>query len=873
MVTDTFFDLQRFAGIDADNAKWDEVATIGGTPVDPDATHHGRAFEDFYTLYDASNEIYAETLAGFENDDAEPQTVASNINIVGQSPLGTPANLGVAAHVTLTAGSGTSVGAVPVNIQTNENSAVIDVEVNLAASDYKSTVAVGTNGAVASSHTIYLSDEGGFGYLGAGATGQNVLAAGAGGAMLRHDGTDRATVIGGAGDDSIRPDKNDYVVGGGGADLFYDTAAYAIQDYDPTTDAIIATGLTSLDEVTVDKVEGTGNKIGFGGSQLTIANKNANDAIHVKVAVMDDDGNVTADRRDVVVANSNGAVNASAASTNALVIANSLRGAAVNMVVGSAQSDNIYVGNNDYVDGAGGDDLIYIDADSTGVGVAITSGTDTVSGWVFGFNPYENEVNNGATKLEVGSAGFRGRIVEDRLLISVDGGAAMVFEDTAALGTKHGQYDVLIGTDSGDKTYTAIRDGGYAEITSNEEIADYYLSDNSNTNGYLQFDAGVTEDLVDFGDEHGYLRLDGERFNAIRDLRLYNNSHASVVGSSARETVRIAGDYEASASKAVSLAGDNDVIFSSGDTGTGNTFYFGAGDGRDTINAFGHYLGVDVDPEKQLADKLYLTSFKGLRVDSYTDGDRVVFNTTDSDDVVIYEDAGLDVNGKMYQIEIQGFGTKIAKIGHSDTANNFTYDKEVSYYVGSSGNARDTLTIDDTASNVSLWLDGSQNGGEFYRGIGVVDASTATNTNISVAGSAENNTIIGGGEGTNNFLWGGAGDNMLVGGAGKDWFLYYKGSSSYIRGAAGQAEGNHDTVVGYDNENDTIFLGDITIADINTAAMIQAGNAGIADDGVTVEFNNGGSLTVAGTTNTTFRMANGAVYTADRASGTWTRNA
>lgn len=886
MVNDIFFDLQRFAGIDADNAKWDEIDTIGGD-TDPDATHHGKVYDTFYNLENTDSDkafvVAAESSVGFLNDDGpELQTVSSVINITGQYPLGTPEVLGAAAHVTLSTGSGESVGAVPVNIQANENSKVVDVEVNLASSSYPSTVAVGTNGAVTASHTIQLSNAGGYGYLGAGATGQNVLAAGTAGAMLRHDGTERASVIGGAGNDSIRAAQNDYVFGGGGSDLFYDTNAYAIQDYDPTADAIIATGLTSIDEVNIDNVSGTGNQIGFGtGEELTIANKDASEAIQVKVAVMDDDGNVTADRKDVVVANSNGVVSAATASTNALVIANSLRGAAVNMVVGSAQDDQIYIGNNDYVDGGTGNDYITIDKDSTGVGVALagTGGTDTVENWVFGFNTYPNQTNNGATKLEVGDAAFQGRVVEDRLQISVTGGGTMVFEDTKALGEKHGQFDVLIGTDSGDKKYTAIRDGGYALITSNEEVADYYLSDNSNISseddtpssprsyGFVQFTANVTEDL-------GVMDLSSDKFNAIRDLRLYNNSHATVIGSSARETVRIGGEYEASASKNISLGGDNDVIVSSGDEGTGNTFYFGAGDGRDTIHSFGHYLGVDTDPEKQKADKLYLGSFTGLRVDVSDTADRVVFNTSANDDVVIYETDKLDINNKMYQVEIEGFGAKIAKIGYSDTANNFTYDREVSYYVGSSGNARDTLTIGNEIPNVNLWLDGSQNGGEFYRGVGVVDASAETNTNIAIAGSADNNTIIGGGEGTYNTLWGGAGDNSLVGGAGVDDFRYYQGSATYINGAAGQTVGSHDTIEGYDAENDIIFLGDITIDDINEAAMVQSGNLGIGENAVTVEFKNGGSLTVNGTSNVSFIMSDGTsnhgdVYTANRESGQW----
>lgn len=864
----------------SDTEKWEEVASIGGT-TDTDGTHHGQVYESFYNL--AGGTAAGKTLAGYiYDDDTAPVDATSTINIIGQSPKGVAAIVDDAKHVTLQVGSGDYAGQVPINIQSNENASVVDVVIDASGANTPSTVAVGTTGAVTASHEIHLSNSSSganYGYLGSLATGQNKLIAGSGAAMLRHDGSQRASVFGGSGNDTIRAAANDYVLGNAGTDYFYDSASYTISDYDVTQgDAIIAMKLNSLSDITPDNIRGTGNQIGFGsGSRLlTMGNIDANAALHVKVAVADTDANVQNGVRDIVLANGNGVVDGTVAGTNgALIDASARRGVGVHNVVGSAGSDDIYIGASDYVDGAGGNDNITIDEDSSGAVVALTNGggTDTVKNWVFGFNPYPNAENNGSTKLYVGNAGFQGRVLEDRLHISIEGGAAMVFDDTAMTGSKHGQYDVLIGTDNGDKKYTAIRYipgvTTYASVTSNDEVADFYLAEQ---NGNLTFTKDVTQDL-------GWIYLDGvtqgdviTQFVSVRNLTLNNNSHASVVGSANRETLNVGGDYEARAGKAVSLGGDNDVINSDGEDGAGHTFYFGVGDGRDTINSFNHFVGYEVDADVQKADTLvFNVEGVGVRVDSYSDGDRIVFNTTANDDVVIYESEGLKVNDNLYRVKIAEREAKYAKIGYSTKANVFQYDAGIDYYVGNSVEQQDTLSVGANVQNAEIWLDGSKNGGQIYRGIAAIDASGATATNLSLVGGANDNTIVGGGEGTTNWLWGGAGDNFLQGSSGKDYFLYYAHADQYISGAAGQTVGNHDTVNGYDFDNDSIYLGDVTLADIASTE--------IGDNSISVEFKNGGELTVAGTQEKTrFYFTNGTfggvgqVWTADRSTKTWTRD-
>lgn len=851
--------------LDALEDKWEEIATLGSSD-DTVKLHHGKVYENFYNL--ANSAIAGVSFAGYDyDDDSIANTVSSAIDLTGSEDFAS------AKHVTLEVGDGTYVGQVPLNIEKNESDAVVDVTIDMSKSRYPSTVAVGTQGEVTASHKITLSnasDKPNYGYIGEYATGNNVLQAGTGAAMLRHDGDTRTSLLGGAGNDSIIAGKNDIVKGGDGNDLFFDTASYTVQDY-TSGDVIVATKLKSVSSLTPDQITGTGNKVAIaGGKELTIGSNDGKDALHIKVAAMDDDANVLKARADVVLANGNGDVDASSAGSNgAMILAGDARGNGVHNIIGSAGDDLIVAGANDTIDGGDGNDFIYLDSSAESSGAVIKFGTgdgkDTVYGWQEGFVRAD-----GATRLDLDGESFGATIIEDQLAITVGSGATMIFADSYA---QDSHFDLVID----GKKYSATRTEGVSFIDDNDNIADLYWSQSK---GGIWFTEDVTKDLgmIDLNDTDHYQNID--------KLYLGNSSKASVMGTDGQDIVYLGGVSGIGASKTVSLDAGNDIIFSGGDIsysegeliyggvekGASHTMYFGAGDGRDSIFGFNRYEGFESDPQKQSADLLIVDHFANVTTADYVDeygesGTRILFSTSDTDEIAIYETDFDEDN--MYRVKINGFDETAAKFGKSEGGNTFTYSDEVKYYVGKGGEATDILTVDNAANGKAIWLDSSKDG-EFYRGIGVVDARAVT-SNVSIVGSMDNNTIYGGGADSKSYLWGGAGDNVLIGGAGKDTFLYYQYSRNYIDGAAGMANANKDVIRDYDASKDTIFLGDITIDDINFEAT------SISDNSVVVTMNNGGTLTVEGTQETTrFTLSDGnsgegQVWSASRSNRSWTR--
>ena len=849
----------------SDNDKWAEYATLGSAQ-DTYNVSQGTTYREFYDLENAAGASY--TIAGYDKDsysNGYPVDAESNINIIGQSPLGDPKAVADAVHVTLDVGSGTSVGAVPINIEKNESETVNDVTIDLTGSDRPSTIAIGTtedSEEITAPHNVYLSSvAGGVAYIGEKATGLNYVQAGAGGAMMRHDGDAyRASIFGGAGNDTIWAAAKDIVYGFGGADVYYDRSNYTIQDYSFSEgDMIIATNVDGIDKFGRSNISYDGNTVNFDNKTITFADREPGDNLFINVGFMDNNGNLNNTDRDVVLVNSANTVNAAEAGANAaIIIADQVEYPYANMIYGTNGVDTIYAGTGDSVLSGAGNDHIVINGANPGVvvGLVAGSGHDTVYGWSvwdgFNNNEFANKLYTGGNK------NVNATYKEDKLVVGIGSGDSLTFYDTSY----YDAYNILID----DTKYTVIRKDEIAYVKDNNHVADVYLGQE---NGGVYFTEYVTDAIN--------IDLNNEKAQNIRQVYLESQGKDTVRGSDARETVVAAASEASGGTKYIYMSGGNDFINSGYDGAVAaNILMFGNGDGRDSIVGFKHYQGIDKDPDNQRSDLLVLEDLESIEVSSYTAdsvittaGDRIVFNTTANDQVVIYEEGGIasTYNDNMYRVHIQNMNEEgYAKIGYSNQANTFTYDSEASYYVGSADNIHDTLTIGENDFNVEVWLDNT--GNKFYRGIDVLDASAATDTEVSLAGNKNNNTIIAGGAGTRNSLWGGAGDNLLIGGDGEDLFAYSHKSRDYVNGGNEVAEASHDTIQGYTNGVDNIYV-DATLADLDLTAMSKVGVDGIADDSVTLIFSNGGSLVVQGGENTTITMSDGNAYTANRSNKQW----
>ena len=474
-------------------------------------------------------------------------------------------------------------------------------------------------------------------------------------------------------------------------------------------------------------------------------------------------------------------------------------------ITGTSHADTIFAGGNDTINPGNGADEIYLaEADSEEAGAVIVmsssnSGRKEVHGFSFGF---DNE-NAGNTVLDTNMDSISFGIMIDTLVATIASSRSnnhlLFFADTADM-TSDKTVDLLIG-DADDSTKLTIIKGdssGNREVTvsSNDEVADRYYGLGRST---LTFSANITDSLG--------INLGNGSYTSISALAVYNENEAIILGSTSKDIVSLGGSADADARKSVSLGAGDDVIYSGGSSTStaGNTIFFGStsGDGDDTINNFGFYQGKEDDPERESADVLILNGWNDSvsRVTANTNDVAVALSTNNTVHIAGTVDPN-NIQMIRYSVD-DGANVLVAKIGvTSGQTNNFTYDKEVDYYQGNTGNNQDTLTVENLQSNanVEIWLDGSQ--GISYNGIGVIDASQAEDTQLTLVGNAANNTIKSGGEGTTVSLWGGGyGNNELIGGDGNDIFFFL------------QSESN-DTISGFDSANDRIRLYDITLDDI-----------------------------------------------------------
>ncbi|SEH25151.1 beta strand repeat-containing protein [Selenomonas sp. KH1T6] len=587
------------------------------------------------------------------------------------------------------------------------------------------------------------------------------------------------------------------------------TGKVSITDYDVLNDVVVGTpaGYTATGDVT------------FGaGATVNVSKTGEFYAVQTSgagyVAWGDEDGSTINLTDWNKVATVDGTINADAA----------------DLIIGGKKVDAIALGANDSVYGGAGNDVIANAANATQeyVGLASAGGRDTVTTFqdiTAAVDKDEADVlylfenNISSLKLEAGTTGVVAKI-----------GSASV-----ELGTV-GNADRINVKDNSGTTYEVEYVDGLDSVTSaTDELADFYYA--KGTAAQLDFSSVSDTLVVDLGNRG--LNVNGTDLTNT-DGAFYYGDFASVTGAADNTVLLGAAD-----AKETLTAGAGDTTLWGGGkkadvlqhgAGTTNTvtFYFGDGDGADTITS-SNWAASDT------SDVLWLgtSSVKSVK----NDGANTTISLSDGSKATL---SGFSATDTAIKVSFDGNTTMQAKVGKSGASNTWTYDENVTAYLGGSKN---TLNVGSSVDDANIWLDGSQ--GKVFDSVTTVNASSNSGT-VVLAGGAGNETLIAGTG--NSSLWGGsAGNDVLVGNS--------TGSTTFYFG-----NGNGNDVISASNTDDKVVLYNTALTDVKA---VDDSKTGV----LKVTLNDGSSLTVNNTTSSvnTFQLADGSTWKYDASKKSWSQ--
>lgn len=516
-----------------------------------------------------------------------------------------------------------------------------------------------------------------------------------------------------------------------------------------------------------------------------------------------------------------------------------INGEAADLIVGGKKNDSIDLGANDSVYGGAGNDDITIFANKTQeyVGLASAGGRDTVNG----FTKYNDSVAGVAVSDDEADVLYLfENNIADLKLEAVAGGLNAKLGSTASvqlnMAPVTNDAEINIKDNSG-KTYEVDFVNGTA-TTSNytDEFADiYYAGSNTAALNFANVDSALVVDLANRS-----LDVNGNSL-ANTDGVTYYGKFASVTGGKDATVLLGAADVKETLTAG---AGDTtlwgggkkaDLLDRGSSTDNSVVFFFGNGDGADTVK--GSKWG-----NSDTSDVLWLgsTSLKGIKNDgtsattiSLTDGSKLTMSgQTDANNVV--------------KFTMDGQNVQQAKIGVTGKSNTWTYDENVNIYIGGKKN---TLSVTNSVDDANVWLDGST--GKAYDGVTTIDASSNSGT-VILAGGAANETIKAG-VGTSSVWGGGAGNDVLVGNNVGNTTFYF-------------GNGNGSDVITASNSDDKVVLYNTAITDVKAIDDSKSNT-------LKITLNDGSSLTVNNSNSgvNTFQLADGSTWKRDSSTGAWSQ--
>ena len=639
-------------------------------------------------------------------------------------------------------------------------------------------------------------------------------------------GTGAGLVDLGAGDDSINltaltSNADVTVTAGAGKDTInVGTASggtITLTDYSVTEDfVVLGSANFASSDLGTDGTMKTG-----GGASLKVNGTNG----YYAVNVVDSSNN----KKIVGWGGENSAVLNASGATESVVLYGTASDA-VDTLVGGSKSDTLYLGDGDYADGGkGNDSLIISKTDSSAVdyvGITSTGGKDSVSGFTAGSDGdvvylYQNNLTD--AKLSLNSS--------SDLVVKV-GNASMTLE------TVSGASDVTVKFQgrSGSAVTVDYVNTSVTVASDTDEMADiYYAGSSSAALDFQNVDSTLVVDL-----NNRNINAYGTSLSNSSNTTYYGK-FASVTGGS--DTTILMGS--ATDKNTLTAGTGNTSLWGGGSKadllvgGTASddnnvTYYYGVGDGNDTISAadWGNGDGNDV---------LWLASASELTVKN--NGTDTTVRVSANDKLTI---AGLSDANTVVKFTADGTNVSEAKVAVSGSSASWTYDENVQFYLGGTNNS---LTVGSDVDGANIWLDGST--GKGYSNVTTVDASSNSGT-VSLAGGANSELLVAGsGESS---LWGGsAGNDTLQGGSGQTTFFFGKSNGNDVIASSG----SDDKVVLYD-----VALSDFAGIDTSTSGQLKA----TLTDGSTLTIQNVSTSSVG-----TFQLGDGSTWKYDASTGDWTQ--
>ncbi len=368
-------------------------------------------------------------------------------------------------------------------------------------------------------------------------------------------------------------------------------------------------------------------------------------------------------------------------------------------------------------------------------------------------------------------------------------------------------------SDGSDEIKAVFADSGESISVDGDNLPTKFLGKKSG----LDFSAVDEKTYVNLSEGIGTVNRKSFGMSGINKVQA-GDGNSTVIGSDSGDTLTAGdGSTNLSGGKGADLL----IGRSDSDNKTGRTtFQFEAGDGHDVIKNFEFMTGDN----SKTADSISV------------DGD-VNSAHLSGDDVIVVLDGGAQIKVKDAADKVISINGLAAKVGRK-----LSYDGVADNYIGS---GTSSLSVDSSVGSAEIWLDNSQDT-KFYGDIRTLDASEVKGSTKLVGNDSDNVIYAGQGDAS---LWGGASasNDELIGGGGKNTFFY--------------CNGNGNDVIKSNGVNDTVILADVM------AENLASGN--ITANSVTINLTDGGSLTVNGTTDVTYQLADGSQYSANRSTGEW----